>query len=116
MISPIASKDVRDSNQFHQPTRELFTSPQSGGLMKNRFKSLDRQNFISLGSGNTQRPQTSKHSKGQITMVNDLRRKSSRQHQISYSDYSNHIYETDKGQYSSFLPKIYDILAKCLHE
>ena len=46
--------------------------------------------------------------------MNDLRHKSSRQ--LTYSEYSNQIYETDKGQFSSFLPKIYDILSKCFHE
>ena len=35
---------------------------------------------------------------------------------MTYSEYSNQIYETDKGQFSSFLPKIDDILAKSLDD
>lgn len=33
-----------------------------------------------------------------------------------HSEYSNALYETDKGEHSTFLPKIYDILCKCLNE
>lgn len=98
----------------YQHTQEIIN--QFGGdsqphrLQRNRFKSLDKHNFISLGAGHLQRPQTSKNT----TNMHDYRRKSSRQ--FTYSEYSNAIYETDKGQYSSFLPRIYDILGKCLNE
>lgn len=82
-----------DSNYQH--TQEMIN--QSGGdgrhnrLQRNRFKSLDKSNFISLGAGNLQRPQTSKVT----TNLPEYRRKSSRQ--LTYSEYSNAIYETDKG-------------------